>query len=56
MYRRVIVSVGVPRGRLEAMFDIVEQADMTNCEYCMPDEDALPVYVGRNPKMSIQEV
>src|SRR5919199_1770841 len=51
----VIISVGVPRSRLETMFDDIEQADTTNCEYCMPDEDNLPVYVARNPKMSLQE-
>ncbi|MDQ3834495.1 MAG: hypothetical protein M3315_12885, partial [Actinomycetota bacterium] len=53
---RVIISVGVPLSRLEAMFDEVERVDTSYCEYCMPDEDNLPIYVGRNPKVSLQEI
>ena len=53
---RVIISVGVPLSRLEAVFEEVEQVDTSDCEYCMPDEDNLPIYVGRNPKVSLQEI
>src|SRR5215216_887310 len=53
---QVIISVGVPLSRLEAVFDDVEQVDTSDCEYCMPDEDNLPIYVGRNPKASLQEI
>ena len=52
----VVISVGVPLGRLEAAFEDIEQADTIDCEYCMPDEDNLPVYIGRNPKASLQEI
>ena len=51
-----VISVGVPLGRLEAAFEDIEQADTIDCEYCMPDEDNLPVYIGRNPKASLQEI
>ncbi|HZB82058.1 MAG TPA: hypothetical protein VE288_04310 [Rubrobacteraceae bacterium] len=53
---QVIISVGVPLTRLEVVFDEVEQMDTSYCEYCMPDEDNLPIYVGRNPKVSLQEI
>jgi hypothetical protein len=53
---RVIISVGVPLDRLEVMFEDIEQADTIDCEYCMPDEDNLPIYVVRSPKASLQEI
>ena len=53
---RVIISVGVPLDRLEGMFEDIEQADTIDCEYCMPDEDNLPIYVVRSPKASLQEI
>lgn len=53
---QVIISVGIPLSRLETLFDDVEQVDMSDCEYCMPDEDNLPIYVGRNPKATLQEI
>ncbi len=52
----VVISVGVPRAELEAAFGDVEQKDIIRCEYCMPDEDNLPVYVSRDPKASLQEI
>src|SRR5829696_5282920 len=52
----VIISVGVPLSLLETVFVDIEQADTIDCEYCMPDEDNLPVYIGRNPKASLQEI
>jgi hypothetical protein len=52
----IVITVGVPRGRLEVMFEDVEQADMIECEYCMPDEDNLPIYIVRSPKASLQEM
>jgi hypothetical protein len=29
---------------------------MIRCEYCMPDEDDLPVYVCRDPRVSLQKL
>jgi hypothetical protein len=52
----VIISIGVPLSLLETVFVDIEQADTIDCEYCMPDEDNLPVYIGRNPKASLQEM
>ena len=50
-----VLSVGVPRERLEGVFGEVEQAARVRCEYCMPDENDLPVYVSRDPKMTMRE-
>ena len=50
-----VVSVGVPRERLEEVFGRIEQTDTVRCRYCMPDEDELPVYVCRNPKLPFEE-
>ena len=51
----VVISVGVPRGDLEAIFGEVEQEGTVRCEYCMPDEDDLPVYVCREPRAPLEE-
>jgi hypothetical protein len=50
-----VVSVGVPRGRLDEVFGRTERAGTVKCRYCMPDEDGLPVYVSREPKMPFEE-
>jgi hypothetical protein len=52
----VVISVGVHRGELETVFGEVEKETMIRCEYCMPDENDLPVYVCRDPRMSLQEL
>jgi len=51
----VVISVGVPLERLEAVFEDIEHADTVTCEYCMPIENDLPVYVARNPKIPFDE-
>ena len=51
----VVIALGVPRERLSAVFGNIEKADTARCEYCMPDEDDLPVYVCRDPKMPFRE-
>jgi hypothetical protein len=45
----VVISVGVPLERLEAIFGEVEQVDAVTCEYCMPDETNLPIYLYSSP-------
>jgi hypothetical protein len=51
----VVISVGVPLERLEEVFGSVEQADTVECEYCMPKQDDLPVYVARDSKLPFEE-
>jgi hypothetical protein len=38
------------------VFGEVEKEAMIRCEYCMPDEDDLPVYVCRDPRVSLEEL
>jgi hypothetical protein len=52
----VVISVGVSRQHLETVFGEVEEEAMIRCEYCMPDEDDLPVYLCRDPRASLQEL
>jgi hypothetical protein len=52
----VVISVGLPRGDLEAFFGEVEQEATIRCNYCMPDEDDLPVYVCRDPRAPLEEL
>jgi hypothetical protein len=49
------VSVGVPRERLEGEFVRIERAGTARCRHCMPDENGLPIYVSRNPKLPFEE-
>jgi hypothetical protein len=51
----VVVAVGVPREPLEGVFGRIERAATVRCHYCMPDEDDLPVYVCRDPKLPFEE-
>jgi hypothetical protein len=51
----VVISVGVPSETLRGVFGEVRQVDTVRCRYCMPDEDNLPVYVCREPKLSFEE-
>ncbi|MCA1717478.1 MAG: glycosyltransferase family 39 protein [Actinobacteria bacterium] len=51
----VVISVGVPLEKLQEVFGSVEQADTVECEYCMPKQDDLPVYVARDSKLPFEE-
>ena len=50
-----VIAVNVPRGTLMTVFGDVEEAATSTCEYCMPDENNLPVYVARSPKVPLEE-
>jgi hypothetical protein len=52
----VFPATRLPAFPIEGMFEDIEQADTIDCEYCMPDEDNLPIYVVRSPKVSLQEI
>jgi 4-amino-4-deoxy-L-arabinose transferase-like glycosyltransferase len=52
---QTVVSVGVPRERLEGVFGRIERSATVRCRYCMPDENGLQIYVGRNPKLPLEE-
>ena len=52
----VVISLRISLESLKRLFEVVEQADMVECRYCMPYENNYPVYICRNPKISLQEV
>jgi 4-amino-4-deoxy-L-arabinose transferase-like glycosyltransferase len=52
----VVISVGISRPDLETIFGDVQQADTVTCQNCMPFEDNLPIFVSRQPKVSIREI
>ena len=37
-------------------FETVEKAAIIRCQYCMPYENNLPVFVGRGWKRSLEEI
>lgn len=51
----VMISIGVPRRQLEALFGQVEQAATIVNRDAVPDEANLPVYICRLPKMPLRE-
>jgi hypothetical protein len=50
----VVISFGVPREDLLALFGRVEQVATLSHEYAVPDENNLPVYICRKPKMPLR--
>jgi len=52
----VLIAVGGNAKDYQAMYDDVEQAATITCEYAMPYETDLPVYLCRRPKMTLQQV
>ncbi len=55
MHGEVVITMCVPRKRLDAEFGDIEQEAATEHKYCMADEDHLPVYVCRDTKMHFRE-
>jgi hypothetical protein len=51
----VVIAVGMPLDDLKATFDQIDQAATINYEYAIPEENNLPVYVCRKPKMTLQQ-
>jgi Dolichyl-phosphate-mannose-protein mannosyltransferase len=51
----VVISIGVPLGLLKEQFGKIEQQTTVKCEYCMPDENGLPVYLNQEPVMPLEE-
>ena len=51
----VVISVGVPLDLLQEEFGSVERKATVRCGYCMPDENGLPVYVNKEPRMPLKE-
>ncbi len=52
----VMLVIGDDRDRLLELFESVELGAVRECDYCMPFEDELPVWICRGLKMSVQEM
>jgi len=51
----VVIAVGMSLEDLKALFGQVELAATINNEYAIPEENNLPIYVCRKPKMTLQQ-
>ena len=51
----VVISVGMPLGDLKPIFGEIDLAATINNEYAIPEENNLPVYICRKPKMTLQQ-
>jgi hypothetical protein len=51
-----VIVIGVARERLAALFESVEQVESSHCEYCMPIENDLPIYIARRPREPIEQL
>jgi hypothetical protein len=52
----VMITIGVPRGDLEQVYAGVEKVATVGCRYCMPEENEVPVYLAKGPKVPIREL
>src|SRR5229473_2040808 len=53
--REVVIAVGMPLEDLKPLFGQIELAATINNEYAIPEENNLPVYICRKPKMTLQQ-
>ena len=51
----IIIAVGMPLETLKPMFGEIQLAATINYEYAIPEENNLPVYVCRKPKLTLQQ-
>ena len=51
----VVISIGSRLDDLVELFEQVEEAAVIQCDYCMPYENNLPVYICRGLKIPIKE-
>jgi len=51
----VVIAVGIPLEDLKPLFGQIELAATINYEYAIPEENNLPVYICRKPKMTLQQ-
>ncbi len=49
------MSIGVHRDILNEEFGKIQQRATVKCEYCMPDENGLPVYLDQEPKVLLKK-
>jgi hypothetical protein len=51
----LVIAVGMPMDELQPLFEDIRLAATIENGYAIPDENNLPVYVCRKPKMSLQQ-
>jgi len=51
----IVVSVGIPIEKLQPLFNRIELAATIQNEYAIPEENNVPVYICREPKMTLQK-
>lgn len=51
----VVIAVGIPMETLTPLFGRIELAATIGNEYAVPNENNLPVYICRQPKMTLQQ-
>src|SRR5262249_60544417 len=53
---QIVMTLGISWSDLEPAYGSVEQVDTITCDACMPYGDNLPVYVRRQPKVSLPDL
>ena len=51
----VVIAVGMPLEDLQPIFDQIDRAASITNAYAIPEENKLPVYICRQPKMTLQQ-
>jgi hypothetical protein len=51
----VVIAVGMPLKDLKSIFDQIDLAATIKNEYAIPEENNLPVYICRKPRMTLQQ-
>ena len=49
----VVLALGFPGDALRRVFREVEEADVVTCDYCMPDNQEIPIFVARGLEMPL---
>ena len=55
-FEGITLTVGFEREKLEPLFQEVELAAMTDCDFCIPAEDDVAVFICRGPKLPFNEL
>jgi len=51
----VVITVGIPIEKLQPLFNHIELAATIRNDYAIPEENNLPIYICRDPKMTLQK-
>ena len=51
----VVITVGIPMEKLQPLFQHIELAATIRNDYAIPEENNLPIYICRDPKMTLQK-